>query len=114
MKRLAMDFEPAPVDGMPSFLDMVAKQPRRLNNMMPRWWLAPNYEPLRRDDDGLAWELRGQGVKCMTEQDFLDDAGPEAALGQGRSDGARSGPTRSPRSSTSSPAKIRASASFAT
>ncbi len=43
--------------------------------MMPRWWLAPNYEPLRRDADGLTWELRGSGVKCMTEQDFLNADG---------------------------------------
>jgi hypothetical protein len=73
MKRLGMGFEPAPVDGMPSFLDMAKSRRRALNNMMPRWWLAPMYEPLRRDGDGLAWELRGQGVKCLTEQGFLAD-----------------------------------------
>ena len=50
--------------------------------MMPRWWLAPNYEPLRRDADGLAWELRGQGVRCLTEQDFLDDAGQKQHSGK--------------------------------
>ena len=71
MKRLAMDFERAPVDGMPSFLDMVASRRTVTNNMMPRWWLAANYEPIRRDDGGLAWELRGQGVKCMNEEQFL-------------------------------------------
>jgi hypothetical protein len=75
MKRLAMDFEPAPIDGMPSFLDMVKNRRSGLNNMMPRWWLAPKYEPLQRDEDGLAWELRGQGVQCMTEQEFLNDSG---------------------------------------
>ena len=46
MKRLAMDFEPAPVDGMPSFLSMITGRGRGMKNMMPRWWLAPNYEPL--------------------------------------------------------------------
>jgi hypothetical protein len=82
MKRLAMDFEPAPVDGMPSFLDMVKGSRARLNNMMPRWWLAPMYDPLRRDADGLAWELRGQGVRCLTEQDFLSDAGQREHTGR--------------------------------
>jgi len=81
MKRLAMDLEPAPIDGLPSFLDMVSGG-RGLHNMMPRWWLAPNYEPLRRDADGLAWELRGQGVKCETEQDFLNNAGQRQHTGQ--------------------------------
>src|SRR6185436_16001452 len=75
MKRLAMNFEPAPVDGMPSFLDLIKRNRAAANNMMPRWWLAPNYDPISRDSEGLAWEIRGQGVRCMTEQDFLDHAG---------------------------------------
>jgi hypothetical protein len=72
MKRLAMDFEPAPVQGLPSFLDMVSSRRSGVNNLLPRWWLAPKYEPLRRDEAGLAWELRGQGVQCMTEQQHLE------------------------------------------
>jgi hypothetical protein len=48
---------------------------RGLQNLMPRWWLAPNYEPLRRDKDSLAWEIRGQGVKCMSEQDMMTTSG---------------------------------------
>ena len=43
--------------------------------MMPRWWLAPNYEPLARDAEGLAWELRGPGVQCLTEEDHFDADG---------------------------------------
>jgi hypothetical protein len=39
--------------------------------MLPRWWLAPNYDPIQRDAEGLAWEIRGQGIKCMTEQDAV-------------------------------------------
>ena len=80
MKRLAMNFEPAPVDGMPSFLTML--RGRNANNFMPRWWLAPNYEPLQRDADGLAWELKGQGVMCKTEQDFLDESGQKQHSGK--------------------------------
>jgi hypothetical protein len=75
MKRLGMGFEPAPVDGLPSYLDMLGRGPRGTANPMPRWWLAPNYEPLRRDTDGLAWEIRGQGVKCMSEQDLFTASG---------------------------------------
>jgi len=82
MKRLAMDFEPAPVDGMPSYLDLTSTRTVGLQNMMPRWWLAPNYEPLRRDEAGLAWELRGQGVKCLTEQDAMTAGGERQHTGQ--------------------------------
>ena len=71
MKRLAMGMEQAPIGGMPSFLKLL--QGTRGNpSMAPRWWLAPNYQPLAKDAQGLAWELRGQGVKCMTEEDYLD------------------------------------------
>jgi hypothetical protein len=82
MKRLAMDFEPAPVGGMPSFLDLAKSRRGGMNNMMPRWWLAPKYEPIRRDQEGLAWELRGQGVQCQTEQEFLNDAGQKQKTGR--------------------------------
>jgi hypothetical protein len=82
MKRLGMGFEPAPVDGLPSYLDMLGRAPRGTANPMPRWWLAPNYEPLRRDADGLAWEIRGPGVKCMTEQDFFTASGSREHTGR--------------------------------
>jgi hypothetical protein len=71
MKRLAMNMEPAPIDGMPSFLSMIKRGGSQ--SLMPRFWLAPKYEPLRRDNDGLAWEIRGQAVRCLTEQDFMKD-----------------------------------------
>ena len=86
MKRLGMGFEPAPVAGLPSYLDMLGGAPRGGNNPMPRWWLAPDYDPLRRDADGLAWEIRGQGVKCMSEQDMF-------TAGGGRQHTGRSEPT---------------------
>ncbi len=75
MKRLAMNFEPAPVDNMPSFLQLMQTSRRGVKSMMPRWWLASNYEPLSRDAEGLAWELRGPGVKCMTEEDHFGSDG---------------------------------------
>ncbi len=71
MKRLGMGFEKAPIQGLPSFLAMV----RSNRTLLPRWWLEPNYEPLVRSPDGLAWELRGGSVKAMTEDDFLTSTG---------------------------------------
>jgi hypothetical protein len=75
MKRLAMNFEPAAVDGMPSLLHLAKSRRGGMHSAMPRFWLAPMYDPLQRDPDGLAWELRGQGVRCLTEQEFLNAAG---------------------------------------
>ena len=48
---------------------------RGMSNMMPRWWLEPTYESVLRDPGGTAWELRGCGVKCMTEEDFVSASG---------------------------------------
>lgn len=80
MKRLAMGFEPSPVKGMPSFLQMS----KGSGNMMPRWWLAPNYEPLLKDPEGLAWELRGSSVKALTEDSVLAANGQLEATGKGK------------------------------
>lgn len=82
MKQLAMDFVPAPVKGMPSYLSMITSTGRGMNNMMQRWWLAPNYEPLAKTADGLAWELRGPGVKCLTEESYVEASGDKAASGK--------------------------------
>jgi len=53
--------------------------------MTPRWWLAASYEPLARDAEGLAWNLRGQGVKCMTEEDYFDASGKKQRSGKASS-----------------------------
>ncbi len=74
MKRIGMGTQAAPIRGLPSFMELM-RGSRRGSNMLPRWWLAPDYEPILRDADGLAWELRGASVKAMTETDFFDAAG---------------------------------------
>ena len=70
MKRLAMNFEPSPVHGMPSFLHMFTPTSVGMSNIMQRWWLEPKYDSVLRSPDGLAWQFNGAGVKCMTEEDF--------------------------------------------
>ena len=82
MKRIAMKFEPPPVRGLPSYLDMVKGVSAGVQNMLPRWWLTTNYEPLLSDNDGLAWQLRGPGVKAMTEDDFLTADGERRHTGK--------------------------------
>jgi len=72
MKRYAMELEKSPVPGIPSFVGMLKSKKGLVENMLPRWWLACNYEPLAKSEDGMAWELRGPGVKVMTEDDFVE------------------------------------------
>jgi hypothetical protein len=71
MKRIAMKFELSPLKGLPSYLEMVSVGGRGMNNMQPRWWLATHYDPLLTDADGLSWQLRGPGVKTMTEDAYF-------------------------------------------
>ncbi|MCH7751230.1 MAG: DUF1598 domain-containing protein [Planctomycetes bacterium] len=80
MKRLAMNFQPAPIDNLPSFLHLVSG--RSKSSMTPRWWLAANYEPLARDAAGLTWQLRGQGVQCLTEEDHFNAVGQRVSSGK--------------------------------
>lgn len=82
MKRLAMAFDKAPVPGLPSYLELVKASGRGVQETTPRWWLAPWYEPLQTTPDGLTWEIRGQGVRCMTEQDLLRGDGSRQHTGR--------------------------------
>jgi hypothetical protein len=82
MKRMAMQLEKAPVAGLPSFIEMLVKSNARVDNMMPRWWLACDYEPLAKSEDGLAWELRGRGVKVMTEDELIGTDGSVKQTGK--------------------------------
>ncbi len=82
MKRVSMGLEPAPIRGLPSFLEMMKAGGRGMSNMLPRWWLAPDYQPLVRDADGLAWEVRGGSVKAMAENDFLAADGTRQQRGK--------------------------------
>lgn len=83
MKRVSMALEPSPVAGLPSFLELMrAGGGRGMQNMLPRWWLEPDYQPLLRDEQGLTWQLRKGSVKALAENDFLDAAGEKHATGR--------------------------------
>jgi len=79
MKRFQMGFEPVPIAGLKSYLEMLSggsKQP------IPRFWMATNYDALLTDADGLTWELRGQGVKTMTEDALFASGGQRKLTGK--------------------------------
>lgn len=82
MKRIAMGLEPSPVKQLPSFLEMMKTERVKLDNMMPRWWMACHYEPLAKSEDGLAWEIRGGGVKVMTEDEIIGADGSVTGTGK--------------------------------
>ena len=76
MKRLAMDLEKSPLAGMPSYMELLKSGgANSARTASPRWWMAVNYSKLLRSEDGLSWQLRGPGVKVMTEDAFVDSTG---------------------------------------
>jgi hypothetical protein len=82
MKRISMGIEAAPVTNLPSFVNLMKASGQGMRNMLPRWWLAPNYEPLLRDAEGLTWQLRGASVKTMAEEDLVDASGNRQHTGK--------------------------------
>ncbi len=82
MKRIAMNLEPSPVVGLPSFLSMMKARGTGMANMMPRWWLEPRYESVTHSPDHLAWEFTGASVKAMTEEDFFGGDGTRRQTGK--------------------------------
>jgi hypothetical protein len=79
MKRIAMDLQESPVKGLPSYIDMLKNPP---DNIMPRWWMACHYEPIAKGKDGLSWEIRGQGVKVLTEDEIVQGDGSVKGTGK--------------------------------
>jgi hypothetical protein len=73
MKRIAMNLDPSPVRGLPSYLQMLKPNARTIQT--PRFWLEPKYEALLRDGEGTAFELRGSAVKALTEEDYVAAGG---------------------------------------
>jgi hypothetical protein len=82
MKRIAMKLDASPVKGLPSYVDLIKTSGSKPANLMPRWWLACNYEPLAKSADGLAWEIRGPGVKAMTEDELIGADGSVKGTGK--------------------------------
>ena len=85
MKRYAMELDKAPKGiNLPSYLSMLKTKKASVDNVLPRWWMACNYEPLAKSEDGLSWEIRGPGVKVMSEEEILVDG---KRVGAGKSGG---------------------------
>lgn len=82
MKRIAMGLDASGVKGLPSYMEMMQGGSIGLANATPRWWMAPNYDALWRDQDGLAWELRGAGVQVMTEDSLVAEEGGAKRTGK--------------------------------
>jgi hypothetical protein len=71
MKRIALGAEPAGVRGIKSHLSMI----KPAGNSMQRWWFAPLYDPLRVSEDGNAFQITGQRVQLMAQEEQVSAGG---------------------------------------
>lgn len=78
MKRLSMGLERTPAY-MPSLLEMAQAKNSRFKKMAPRFWMECDYQPVAVSKDGKVWQLRGQGVKTLTDEQYFDKDGNKKA-----------------------------------
>jgi hypothetical protein len=83
MNRLAMALQDSPLKELPSYLQL-ARNAAHNSNSNPRWWMQCDYDGLTRNEQATVWQLSGQGVKTLTEQDAI--AADGTAEGTRRSD----------------------------
>jgi hypothetical protein len=72
LKRLGMELELSSTKGVNSYIRMLQSgKADHVQNSMPRWWLATDYEPILRDGEGFVWQIRGAGVKALSEDNIV-------------------------------------------
>jgi hypothetical protein len=75
------------VDGVDSYLDSVASLGKRAGASSPpmsvlRWWFALHYQSIESSPDDDAFELVGQGVRVLCENELLAAHGQRVHTGQ--------------------------------
>jgi hypothetical protein len=86
MKLIGMGLEDG-VDGVASYLETVESAMKRAGATPPpmsvlRWWFALNYETIHASPDKLAFELIGQGVRVLSENEMLSEQGRRVHTGK--------------------------------
>ncbi|MGC3966995.1 MAG: DUF1598 domain-containing protein [Pirellulales bacterium] len=83
MKLLGVGKEES-IAAVPNYLQLVAdaksSKPPALD--LVRWWFTVNYDALLTSQERDVYELRGQGVKLLSENEFLAGAGQRVSTGQ--------------------------------
>ncbi len=80
MKLVGIGLEPG-VLGVTSYLDMVAEKGDAQAMTVLRWWFAMNYDAVRTNADRSVFELSGQAVRLMSENEMLAARGKRVATG---------------------------------
>jgi hypothetical protein len=71
MKRLSVGVDPPPVKGFKSHLTFVGPG----EQSMQRWWFTPCYDPFIKGEDGLVFQVSGQRVQLLSQEELVSDKG---------------------------------------
>jgi hypothetical protein len=71
MKRVSVGVDTLPVKGFHSHLAMVGPGA----NSVERWWFTPLYDAFIKTADGLAFELGGQRVQLLSQDELVSSTG---------------------------------------
>jgi hypothetical protein len=82
MKLVGMGLEES-VPGVPSYLDSIEVAPGQSPSPMDvlRWWFTLNYAAVAASTEHDAFELRGQGVQVLSENEMLTATGQQVHTG---------------------------------
>ncbi|WP_437224184.1 DUF1598 domain-containing protein [Planctomicrobium sp. SH661] len=69
---------------IPDYFELLAKDPALASGSLDalRWWMTMQYESVQHSPDLTAFEIRGSGVKCLSENQFLTANGERVATGK--------------------------------
>jgi len=83
MKLVGMGLEKG-VPGVESYLDSIQLGPGEAPPPMDvlRWWFTLDYDAVQATADRRAFEIRGQGVKVLSENEFLTEQGQRVHTGK--------------------------------
>ncbi|MFN7731730.1 MAG: DUF1598 domain-containing protein [Pirellula sp.] len=82
MKLYGMNLAKAPVDGLPSYLEMIKGRSSAAASLQSRWWMACDYNSVAHSRDRNAWKISGPGIKTLTEQEVYDASGTAKQTGK--------------------------------
>lgn len=81
MKRIGIGLEPGVV-GVESYLDTVTRADQQQALSVLRWWFSPSYEGVAQNSTGTAYQLVGQGVEVLSENELLTKRGERVHTGE--------------------------------
>ena len=74
LKRICLGHDPSPVKSFTNYLDLAVRGSSAAAQKQHRWWFVAEYDSVEHTADGLAWELKGQGVKVVTARNLPGSA----------------------------------------